>query len=251
MIYITGDTHSNVKRFNSRNFPEQSEMTRDDHVIICGDFGLVWEAGAGSKNEDYWLDWLEEKSYTTLFIDGNHENFDRLNCYPVKEWHGGLVHEIRPHVLHLMRGQVFEIDGKKIFAFGGAKSHDIQAGILDPEDPDFKKKKKLLDRDYALYRIKNVTWWEAETATREEMDEGLNNLKKHGYKVDFIITHCAPSSLHVRFNNGKHEPDQMTEYLEKVRSLTDYGKWYFGHYHDEIKVSDKEELVYKSIIRMN
>ena len=33
MIYITGDCHSNFERFNTRNFPEQKEMTKDDYVI--------------------------------------------------------------------------------------------------------------------------------------------------------------------------------------------------------------------------
>ena len=41
MIYITGDCHSNFERFIPRNFPEQKEMTKDDYVIICGDFGGV------------------------------------------------------------------------------------------------------------------------------------------------------------------------------------------------------------------
>ena len=40
MIYITGDCHQDFERFNMKNFPEQREMTRDDHVIICGDFDL-------------------------------------------------------------------------------------------------------------------------------------------------------------------------------------------------------------------
>ncbi|MCR5323045.1 MAG: hypothetical protein K6E85_07235 [Lachnospiraceae bacterium] len=90
-------------------------MTKDDYVIICGDFGGIWETGGESRNEKYWLDWFEERSYTLLFVDGNHENFERLYSYPVKEWHGGKVHEIRPHVLHLMRGQVFEIEDRNIF----------------------------------------------------------------------------------------------------------------------------------------
>ena len=37
-IYVTGDIHSEPDRFNTENFPEQKEMTRDDYVIICGDF---------------------------------------------------------------------------------------------------------------------------------------------------------------------------------------------------------------------
>ena len=96
-------------------FPEQKEMTKDDFVIICGDFGGVWNKGEENKEETMLMDWLDCKFFTTLFVDGNHENFDRLYDYPVEEWHGGKVHKIRPSVIHLMRGQIFEIDGKSIF----------------------------------------------------------------------------------------------------------------------------------------
>ena len=72
-------------------------------------------------------------------VDGNHENFDRFNEFPVHHWHGGKIHYIRPHVIHLMRGQVFEIGGITFFTMGGASSHDIQDGILDPASPDFER----------------------------------------------------------------------------------------------------------------
>ena len=83
MIYITGDCHRNYERFNTRNFPEQKEMTKDDYVIICGDFGGVWDKEKETKEETFLLDWLDCKPYTTLFVDGNHENFDRLYSYSV------------------------------------------------------------------------------------------------------------------------------------------------------------------------
>ena len=83
MIYITGDCHQNFERFNGRIFPEQKEMTKDDYVMICGDFGGVWNRNEESKQETMLMDWLECKSFTTLFVDGNHENFDRLLAYPV------------------------------------------------------------------------------------------------------------------------------------------------------------------------
>ena len=150
MIYITGDCHSDFVRFNKENFPEQKEMCKDDYVIICGDFGGVWDTEE-SKREKWWMDWLEERSFTTLFVDGNHENFDRLNGYEVEEWNGGKIHRIRPSVIHLMRGQVYQMDDKKIFTFGGASSHDISGGILQPDDPDYKAKKKILDRPGSAY----------------------------------------------------------------------------------------------------
>ena len=136
MIYITGDCHSNFERFTEENFSIQNEMTKDDYVIICGDFGGVWTFEEESSREKEVLDWLNEKNFTTLFVDGNHENFTRLYNCPVEEWHGGKVHKIRDSVLHLIRGEIFEINDKKIFTFGGAKSHDIQEGILNLDEEE-------------------------------------------------------------------------------------------------------------------
>ena len=118
MIYITGDCHGNFERFDLCSFPEQMNMTKDDYVIICGDFCGICEP--------LLLDSLESLPFTLLFVDGNHENFDRLNRMPVELWHGGKVHRIRPSVIHLMRGQVFELEGKRIFTFGGGKSQDLE-----------------------------------------------------------------------------------------------------------------------------
>jgi predicted phosphodiesterase len=251
MVYITGDTHASFKRFANKNFPEQKDLTKDDYVIICGDFGGVWDVGWESKNEKYWLDWFEERNFTLLFVDGNHENFDRLYGYPVKEWHGGKVHELRPHVLHLMRGQIFDIEGKRFFTFGGASSHDIDAGILEVDDPDFKKKKKELDREYALYRINHLTWWERELATDEEMEEGFNNLLAHNNTVDFIITHCsATSTQRMICDESDRGPDTQTDFFEYIKNHITFTKWFFGHYHDNINISDKEILIYEQIIRI-
>lgn len=131
MIYITGDTHSDFSRFTEEKFPIQYEMTKDDYVIICGDFGGVWTFEEESSREKEALDWLDNKNFTTLFVDGNHENYTRLYNYPIEEWHGGKVHKVRNSVVHLIRGEIFNIDNKKIFAFGGARSHDIKDGILN------------------------------------------------------------------------------------------------------------------------
>lgn len=136
LFYITGDTHSDFSRFTEEDFPIQLEMTKDDYVIICGDFGGVWTFEEESSREKELLDWLDNKNFTTLFVDGNHENYTRLYNHPIEEWKGGKVHKIRDSVLHLMRGEIFDIDNKKIFAFGGAKSHDIQDGILNLDEEE-------------------------------------------------------------------------------------------------------------------
>ncbi|MBR2038083.1 MAG: metallophosphatase, partial [Lachnospiraceae bacterium] len=197
MIYITGDCHSDFVRFNKENFPEQREMTKDDYVIICGDFGGVWNVDEESKRESWWMDWK-----------------------------GGKVHKVRPSVIHLMRGQVYQIDGKKIFTFGGASSHDISGGILEPDDPDYKRKKKELDHGWLPYRINRVSWWKQELPSKAEMEEGLKNLSVHGNTVDFIVSHCCSSSTQALLGGGLFTPDVLTNYLEQIRQTVTFKKWF-------------------------
>ncbi|MDE6060893.1 MAG: metallophosphoesterase, partial [Clostridia bacterium] len=121
MIYVTGDTHGLQDFYKLHIFAgEHPEFTKDDYVIIAGDCGAVW------SDRDLVADlrYYTELPFTVLFVDGNHENFDLLNSFPIEIWKGGKVHKIRQNLIHLMRGQVFEIDGKTIFTFGGATSID-------------------------------------------------------------------------------------------------------------------------------
>ena len=249
MIYITGDIHGDPSRFNSHSFPEQKEMTKDDYVIILGDFGLVWDYEGENKTEKWWLDWLNDKPFTTLFICGNHENFDRLYKCPVKEWNGGKVHEIRPSVLHLMRGEVFNLNGKKFFAFGGASSHDVWDGILDPiEDAELINKWRY---DYTkVFRIKGMSWWKEELPTKEEMNWGEENLKKHGNSVDFILSHTPSASIIALLGHGHYEQDVLTNYLEDVKCNIEYTRMFSGHMHMDKQINDKDILLYKQIVRI-
>jgi len=80
--------------------------------------------GTGSKKEKKILKRLGKSRYNILFVDGCHENYDLLKEYAVTEFCGGKVRKISGRVMHLMRGEVYEIDNKKIFAFGGGLSED-------------------------------------------------------------------------------------------------------------------------------
>ena len=250
MIYVTGDIHGEYWRCNDSYFPEQDEMTKNDYLIICGDFGGIWDPAEGISEKEL-FDWLENRPFTTLFIDGNHENFDRLYAYPVEEWHGGKVHKISPSIIHLMRGQIFTLDNMKVFTFGGAASHDISGGILDPSDPDFKTKELELRRSGKSWRINHFSWWVQELPTDEEMQEGRNNLATCDNKVDVIITHCCPSSLQKLLCNAEYSTNTLTDYLEQIHQDVEYKKWYFGHYHRNRNMSDKDILLYRQFIRIS
>lgn len=249
MIWITGDCHRNFEKFNISNFSEQADMAKDDYIIICGDFGGVWDENSESMEETMLLDWLDCKPYTTLFVSGNHENFDRLKGYPVEEWNGGKIQRIRPSVIHLMRGQVFVLEGKTFFTFGGAKSHDMVC-VLDREDPDFRKKKRELKREWIPYRTNHVDWWQEELPTTEEMEEGLRNLEIHDWNVDYIVTHCCSSSTQAMIGDETFKSDLLTDYFEKVKQNTVYKKWYFGHYHMDQELFGCENVLCDKIIRI-
>ena len=128
MIYITGDTHGEVSRFEEIH--EQYRLTEKDMLIVAGDFGCIF--GLGWRDE-HKLDLLAKLPYGILFIDGNHECFPQIYTYPEEIWNGGRVHRIRPNILHLMRGQVFTIDGTTVFTMGGGYSIDAAMRILNEE----------------------------------------------------------------------------------------------------------------------
>ncbi|MBR3629921.1 MAG: metallophosphatase [Oscillospiraceae bacterium] len=254
MIYVTGDCHSEFEKLSSDRFPEGKHLTKDDYVIICGDFGGIWWNSMDyvqRKTEDYWIRWLDKKPFTTLFVDGNHENHTRLAAYPVEQWHGGRVHRIADSVLHLMRGEIFELCGKRIFAFGGASSHDISDGILDGSAPDWRRQAWLMElRGQVMYRVKGVSWWEEELPDEEELQNGLDNLAKYNNCVDYIISHCASDSVQAMIS-GDYASDRLTQYFEHLRNTVQYDAWYFGHYHDDCDITEKDILLYHEIRAIN
>lgn len=222
MIYLTGDTHANldIGKLNTKNFPQQKDLTKNDFLIICGDFGLVWD---GSAREIYWQDWLSSRNYTTLFVDGNHENFDILRRMLLSEKFGGQVREIAPDIYHLERGQVLTIDGKKIFVMGGARS---------------------VDKDS---RIEHLSWWKEEMPAIWEMDRALSALEAVNWEVDYVVTHCAPRSVQQMISPW-YENDPMVSFLERVRQDLKFKRWYFGHYHTDRQVNEQFIALYNKVV---
>lgn len=223
MIYITGDTHIpiDIGKLRINKFIQQKTLTSADYLIICGDFGGIWD---GSNEDKYWLRWFNEKKFTTLFIDGNHENHQMLNQeYPIVSLCGGNAHKICEKVFHLMRGQVFTLDNKKIFTMGGASSHDKE------------------------FRTEGKSWWAEELPSEQEYQNALDNLISCDWKVDYILTHCAPDSVQQKINKNYKE-DALTHFLESVMNKTTYNQWFFGHYHIDKQIDNKHTCLYNTIL---
>ena len=224
---IAGDIHGTLDIGKLVCFFEEheGEYTKDDYLIILGDVAVC---GFSASDERETRRILRELPATVLFIDGNHENFEILNSYPVDTWNGGKVHFIDNDIIHLMRGQVFEIDRVKFFAFGGAYSID----------------KEL--------RTEGLTWFPEEMPDQDEYDEGIRNLKKHDHQVDYILTHTAPGEVAGAMGYGEFSNDEveLRKYLQWIADSTDFTAWYFGHFHEDTEVEGMFYCLFDEVIEI-
>jgi Icc-related predicted phosphoesterase len=220
MIYITGDLHGEITRLSKLS------LTADDTLIVCGDFGFACHVPA---ENDFGLAWLARQPYTVLFIDGNHDNHDWLDAMPAEELYGGTVHRVRDNVFHLMRGQVYTIDGKKIFTMGGAYSIDKSM------------------------RIEGESWWKEELPTNEEYREATRNLKAHDFKVDYILTHTMPREMIVTrlFKIPDHHDAELTGFLDWINDTVEYQRWFCGHWHEDREITDKIRALYYDVVTVS
>ena len=218
MIYITGDTHGDARRFEE-GFARK--MKKDDTIIICGDFGFIWDGG---EQEEKILKKLSKKKYTIAFVDGTHENFERLNQYEVTQWNGGKVHKITPNIYHLMRGQLFTIEDKNIFTFGGGESPDKEM------------------------RLEAGTWWECEMPTLKEMREGVDNLDTVNRTVDYVITHEPPTRVRNMMDPRNNVINALDAFLDELSKEVKFEKWFFGCVHIDRKITAKNYAVFRDII---
>ncbi len=218
MIYITGDTHGNVDFDYLKDYFNNRFVNENDYLIILGDAGIVW-----SEKENF-IDDYAMLGLIVLFIDGNHENFELLNRFPTVIFNGAKCHKLYENVYHIMRGEIIKLNNKTFFCMGGARSID------------------------KIYRIENISWWKEEDIGFNDIENGLANLKNVQNTVDYVLTHCAPTSIINKMFNYKQ--DNNTKILEKFKEIINFKYWYFGHYHENKKY-DNFEVLYRRIIILN
>ena len=221
MIHITGDMHGDLKRFYENRPYGEKEWSSDDILIVCGDFGFIFR---GDEVEQSQLNELAKKDYNICFIDGNHENFPLIYQYPTVDYHGAPAHRIRQNIYHLIRGNIYEFENMLFFVMGGGYSRD--------------RKRRQLGIDY----------WEEELPTSEEYHLSANNLKLHDMKVDYIITHTAPTDVIIKMGmEPDHHERELTGFLEWIEHDVDFKHWYFGHFHRDMKFRDKFSLLWYEV----
>lgn len=150
---------------------------------------------------------------------------------------------------------MFTICGKKIFAFGGASSHDIEDGILDPDsfetEEEFREKYRTMKKQNRRFRVNRISWWKEELPNDEELARGRKSLAENNYEVDYVVTHCVPQMIVNTFLHGCYDSDVLTLWFNDiVNDKLKFTKWYFGHYHQNMAIFGKFIMLYDKIERV-
>lgn len=217
-LYVTGDTHGDKARFLTR---EAKRLKEGDALVVLGDFGFLWNGG---RAEEKVLRWLGKRKYAILFLDGKHENYDLLAQYPVTEAFGGPVQQISGNLYHLLRGEIYTICGKRVFAFGGGDSSEKS------------------------FRAEQHHWWAQELPSEAEMQRGKANLAATGNRVDLILTHEAPSMAKYMRHLYADNLGTMESYFDDIARTASYDCWYFGSVHQTRFLAKKTIAVFDRIL---
>lgn len=223
MIYITGDTHGNFQRI--KEFCQEQQTTTNDYLIILGDAGINYFGDQDNKLKEE----LTKLPITFLCVYGNHEERpENIKTYQEINLFDGIMYQEKnyPNLLFFKDSEVYTILNKKVLVIGGAFSVN---------------KDLMIERGYK--------WFKDEQPSELIKKQTLNNLQENNYQVDYILSHTCPykylpyEMFYVGVNQDK--VDQSTEkFLDLIEELTDYHKWYCGHFHTD-KVVDKINFMFE------
>lgn len=212
-IYITGDTHRDFEKI--QEFCEFAQTTTDDIMVILGDAGINYyldETDINLKNE------LSEYPITFFCIHGNHEERPfEIDTYEEIEWHGGMAYAEPeyPNLIFAKDGEIYDFDGKKAMAIGGAYS---------------------IDKGHRLHN--GMQWFETEQPDDTIMSFVENQLDKLKWKIDYIFSHTAPlkyvpTDVFIPGLNQENVDKTTEKWLDKIEDKLDYKHWFLGYYHTD------------------
>ena len=218
MLYVTGDIHADIRRLKGR---AAKQLKKGDILLVCGDFGFLWD---GSPKELRLLDWLGKRPYQILFVEGTHDNIDLLSGYPEETLYGGQVRRVSGNCCQLLRGECYEIEGKRVFALGGGESTDMDI------------------------RVEGETWWSRELPSAEELAHARETLASLNQQVDYIITHSVAPTVNKFLDREQMQINLLLAFLNEISETVQFKRWYFGSCHLDKAIPPKYCAVYQEIL---
>ena len=226
-LFLTGDSHGtiDIDKFSIENFHIQNELNKSDLMIILGDSGLCWDGG---KQDKLLQKYYNEKSWTTISIIGNHENYNLIEKLPIVEKFGGRLYKVSDSVFYTISGEIYNFNGKKCLCINGADSVD------------------------KIFRIKNIDWWEQETISAFDLKRAFSNLEKNYYNIDYVFTHTGGTKVTSFFGFVPTKSDfQIDRLLEEHLDFLEKKYYHYcAHYHKDIQIDKNIRVLYNDIIEI-
>ena len=224
MIFYTGEIHGN--NTDIIEFCKMHELTDTDVVVLLGDVGANYYTG---KRDRKMKEAFAKVAPTFLCIHGNHEmRPETIDTYKQRVWNGGIVwyEEDFPNLLFAKDGEIYEIEGIRHIAIGGAYS---------------------VDKYYRITR--GYGWWADEQPSEETKAYVEKQLAMN--EVDVILSHTCPYKYEPRemflsFIDQDTVDDSTERWLDEIEGKTDYKAWYCGHWHTDKRI-DKMHFLYHTI----
>lgn len=223
MIFLTGDIHGNPRQIQL--FLKKIKLTEKDTIVLLGDVGANYY---GNNKDKFLKNILSSYASNFLCIHGNHEmRPEKIAGYKPKLWNGGrvLVSDDYPNILFAEDGEVYDLEGYKALAIGGAYS---------------------VDKFYRLER--GFGWWADEQPSEQTKRKVEDVVAKGG--IDIILSHTCPYKYRPTemFISGLDQStvDESTElWLDKIEEAVDYKEWYCGHWHTDKRI-DKMHFLFRT-----
>lgn len=216
-IYVMGDIHGDFDLVDAKldeylHFPKKDKK---DVLFIAGDAGFI-NSYENEKSKIQRIQHLNHLPFIIIVVLGNHENYDIIEKLPeVSIFNGKCYKENDVEVYYTKNGQIFDIDGRKIFTFNGGLSID-------------KEKRLELEKKY------NKKFWWPQEIKEEDFSEAFHQYFTH--HIDFIITHDVPQEIYnklIAFIPGrfKDQTCALQGFFQKIYNIPKFKHWYAGHYH--------------------
>jgi hypothetical protein len=250
-VYVTGDTHGtmDVERLLPQNWSLGKTLTKEDFVIILGDMGLLWEHVPSDKHEIPLTELYNWFPWTTIWLPGNHENYDRIAQLEQIELEGM---KVRKHPswksIYMLESGLQDIQGTKCFVYRGAESIDRRQ------------------------RIKGISYWQEEVPSIKEFNELYEEAEHYCIqatvypesmitpydKIEFVFSHTCPKDFFWRLIEDQQldtmkfqDPtmDQLQAFKELFGNYKMRPQYYFGHFHLDYETTEFVTL-YEQIRRI-
>ena len=143
-------------------------------------------------------------------------------------WHGGIVYfeDDYPNLLFAKDGEIYDLDGQKAIAIGGAYS---------------------VDKYYRLQR--GMNWFPDEQPSEEIKQRTEMQLSTIDWNVDVVLSHTCPQKYVPieAFMPGldQSKVDHSTEeWLDTIEDRLNYRDWFCGHWHIDKRIDKMHFLMH-------